>query len=278
MDRIINPAGPALNNGKMVNVNIADANLLYEAIGASILDTNPNFVGADGLAAQLAVNIVDLRDYDAQVTILPINSGTYYGFEVQPFISEIAFKISNTAANVSSSNHFAIELYNPFDADIPLGDFKLEIRRQGGGLVGTINLAGYAISDQSRFVVTNGDAASRTFGVAAMMSTGVGKEDPSLELAKYRPLGTDPETYELSERYDVYFMRTTSASDIYLDKQQTLDNWFDWDTVKNIPQYYSRADKNWNIIYQNLEPAINTLGDTNIGWRYSKSIYYGTEC
>ena len=59
LDRIINPAGPGLNGAKMVNVNKADKNLLYEAIKAGLLDAEPNFVGVDRLAAQLAVNIID---------------------------------------------------------------------------------------------------------------------------------------------------------------------------------------------------------------------------
>jgi hypothetical protein len=271
MDRIINPAGLGFNGGKMVNVNKADKNLLFEAIRAGLLSAVSGPVGFDPnqLAAQLAVNIVDLRDAyssdpNAEVTVLPVGSTTYYGFEVQPFISDIAFRINSTRADISTNNHFAIELYNPFDADIPLGSFKLEIRRQGGGVVGTINLAGYAISDGSRFVVTNNSAASNTFGVTGMMSTGGGKEDPALVLAEYDNVqGSDPPEYKLRERYDVYLIRTTSVSDIYLDKQQTQDDWFDWDDVKGVSKFYSRADNDWNVVYQNLESASNTLGSAN---------------
>jgi hypothetical protein len=269
MDRIINPAGPGLNGAKMVNVNKADKNLLYEAIKAGLLDAEPNFVGVDRLAAQLAVNIIDLRDAgrsdpSAEVTVLPVGSTTYYGFEVQPFISDIAFKISSTRADTSTNNHFAIELYNPFDTDIPMGSFRLEIRRQGGEVVGTINLAGYAISDGSRFVVTNNSAASNTFGVNGIMSTGGGKEDPALVLAEYDNVEeSDPPEYKLKERYDIYLIRTTSASDIYLDKQQTQDDWFVWENFKDVPQYYSRADNDWNVVYQNVVSASNTLGNAN---------------
>ena len=271
MDRIINPAGPDFNGGKMVNVNKADKNLLYETIKAGLLDAEPNFVSVDRLAAQLAVNIVDLRDAgrsdpSAEVTVLTVGSTAYYGFEVQPFISDIAFRISSTNADTSTNNHFAIELYNPFDTDIPLGSFRLEIRRQGGEIVGTINLTGYAVSDGSRFVVTNNPAASNTFGLTGMMSTGGGKEDPALVLAEYKLAeGSDPEdpNYELKEKYDVYLIRTTSASAIFLDKQQTQDDWFVWEDFKDVPQYYSRADNDWNVLYQNMEPADNTLGNAN---------------
>ncbi|MFH1717130.1 MAG: helix-hairpin-helix domain-containing protein, partial [Planctomycetota bacterium] len=264
MDRIINPAGPTFNNGKMVNVNMADANLLYNAIKAGLLAAEPNYADANGLAAQLAVNIVDLRDYDADVTVLPVGSKTYYGFEAQPFISEVAFRISETDADVPANNHFAIELYNPFDADIPLGDFRLELRDAAGTVVRTINLAGYAIADGSRFVITSGSAASSTFGVTGLMSTGAGKEDAALLPAEYDKVpDSDPPAYTLRASYDIYLLRNKSSSDIYMDKQQTEEAWFDWDAVKNAPQSYARADNNWNIVYQSASAASNTLGTAN---------------
>ena len=258
MDRIIDP-----NGVKMVNVNTADVNELYTAIIEGLLGNDPNTVGAVQLAAQLAVNIVDLRDADAQVSILPVGSTTYYGFEAQPFISELAFRISGTSADVSANNHFAIELYNPFDADIPLGDFRLEVR-DPNGTVGTINLTGNVIADGRRFVITNGAAASRTFGVSGMMSSGGGREDTNFVLATYESVqGSDPPEYVLRESYDVYLIRRTPAGDIYLDKQQTQDEWFDWDDFKDAPQYYARADNDWNVVYQNVVPASNTLGGAN---------------
>lgn len=278
MDRIINPIGLGFNGGKMVNVNKADENLLYDAIRAGLLDAEPNFVGVDQLAAQLAVNIVDLRDAyhsdpNAEVTVLPLPDGSiYYGLEVQPFISDIAFKISSTRANISTNNHFAIELYNPFDALIPLSSFRLEIRRHSGEVVGTINLDGYVMSDYDRFVVTNNSGASNTFGISGMMSTGGGKEDPALVLAEYdQEAGSDPRdpNYVLKEEgsYDVYLIRTTRTippSDIYLDRQQTKDNdWFGWNNVKDVSQYYSRADNDWNVVLQNMVSASNTLGTDN---------------
>jgi len=265
MDRIINPAGSELNDGKMINVNIADESLLYEAINAGLLDADPNFMVVDtaGLAAQLAVNIADHNDYDTEVTYLPVGQTMYYGFEAQPFVSEIAFSVSQTDANNSTNNEFAIELYNPFDVDILLGNFRLELRRQDGTVVSTINLTGYGIANGNRFVVTNGAAASNGFGVAGLMGMGGGKEDPNLVLATYLSLGTDPPTYALSERYDIYLLRTTSAEDIYLDKQQTEDEWFNWDTAKGTRQSYCRSDNNWNVVYQDLQSASETLGGAN---------------
>lgn len=259
MDRIIDP-----NGKKMVNVNTADINELYTTIIERLYDKDPYAVGAEQLAAQLAVNIVDLRDADAQVSILPVGSTTYYGFEAQPFISELAFRISGTDAHISANNHFAIELYNPLDADILLGDYRLEVRDSNSTVVGTINLAGYVLTDGSHFVITNGYAASRAFGVVGM-STGGGKEDPALVLATYESVeGSDPPKYVLKEWCDVYLIMSTPTGDIYLDKQKTQKEWFDWDTaVNNAQQFYARADNDWDVVYQDVELASNTLGNSN---------------
>lgn len=264
VDRIVHPAEPALNRGKMINVNTADKNLLYEAIREGLANNDPNVLDMDGLAAQLAVNVVDLRDPDADVTVLLVGAATHYGFEAQPFISEIGLKISEKDANVSANNRFAIELYNPFDTDIPLGDFRLELRRSNGEVAAVVNLTGYAIARGSRFVITNGSATSSDFGVSVLMSKGLGKEDAALVAAIYDPVqNSDPPAFVLKEKYDLWLLRKVDASDLYLDKQPTQDSWFTWDTVKNTSQFYCRADGNWNVVYQDLTAAANTLGKDN---------------
>jgi len=272
MDRIIHPEGTSLNNGKMINVNTADENLLHEALRRSLQYIDPNIASIDNsLAAQLTVNIIDLRDQDSDVTILISGSKTYYGFEAQPFISEIGSFISKTAADDPSNNLFAIELYNPFDADIPLSDFRLELRRPSGELVGTINLMGHAIADGSRFVITNSFDASEAFGVSGLISTGGGKEDPNLMLAEYDFIeGSEPPAFMLREKYDIYLLRTMppirtmTPTDIYLDKQITHEAWFDPNDPNNVENFYGRPDMNWNIVYQDMIPEPNnTLGGDN---------------
>jgi hypothetical protein len=96
------------------------------------------------------------------------------------------------------------------------------------------------------------------------MSTGLGKEDPAFVPAIYDPVpGSDPPAFVLKEKYDLWLLRKVSISDIYLDQQPTQDSWFTWDTIKNVVQSYARADGNWNIVYQNLTTASNTLGNAN---------------
>lgn len=264
VDRIINPAGQNLNNGKMINVNVVDEDLLYAALREAIVQNSTNSVGADRLAAQLSVNITDLRDRNPQITVLRKGTDTFYGFEPQPFISELTFRISETSADVSTNNYFAIELYNPFDTDIPLGDFRIELRDPNNAIVAEVNLTGHVIADGSRFVITNSSNASNTLGVGSLMSVGGGREDPNLVLATYRQIpDSDPPEYILDERYNVYLFRTVQSSELYLDTQQTDDTWFDWNTAKNVTKSYARPDNDWNIVYQASAVAGNTLGADN---------------
>ena len=272
IDRIIDP-----NGDKMFNVNaVPDAQLLY---GTLINCINFNLPAAPALAAefaQLAANIKDYSDNDSVVSIVTdVNGNPHFGFEAQPFISEIAFRISDTDANNPANNYFALELYNPFRVDIPLGDFRVELRRQNMGLVSTIRLTGYVMAADSRFVITNGPGASTQFGVTGLMSVGRGAEDPNLVLATYVPRGTDPETYRLSENYVIYLLRTTIATpNLYLDRQTASQQWFDWDSIKGVTQSYGRPDNDWNIVYQNLQPVAETLGAANgvVGGRKNYNI------
>ncbi len=115
IDRIINPVGQSLNNGKMVNINnVNDKALLYIAIKAGMdLSLIVPVIAPTGkeVVAQAVVNLIDFRDADTNVTTDYVVGETYYGFEAQPFISDIAFRISATDPSVRTNNYFAIELY-----------------------------------------------------------------------------------------------------------------------------------------------------------------------
>ena len=129
IDRIINPAGPSLNNGRMVNVNTADKVLLRDAILLALRDANPPVAGADAIAAQIAVNIIDFRDPDSDVTFFDSNSASYNGFE-RPcvYLSEIACRIDrDSQGNIHRS--FAVELFKPYfeDDDPRPGEWDLVI-------------------------------------------------------------------------------------------------------------------------------------------------------
>lgn len=133
MDRIINPLGPKFFNGKMVNVNNpAFKGLLHSVIMTGFLDADPNLarIAADGLAAQIAANIIDFYDSDSQVAYLPDANGTmYYGFETPCiYISELAARIV-TGPRGEIIRSYAVELHKPyFEDDDPVsGQWKLAI-------------------------------------------------------------------------------------------------------------------------------------------------------
>ncbi len=254
MDRIITPDG---------NKMVAVTDFPLRIFGALMRGIDPNLLpgrDANDLGAQLAVNIKDFSDPDLWVTSFRDPRGKmYYGVEPQPFISEIAFKISGDtgvdAPTDSGNNSFAVELYNPFDVDIPLAGFKLELRN-GAVVVYSVSLAGTIAAD-SRYIIINGTEASTDFGITGLL-------DPNLVLAKYTQKTFLPESPDYEpEEYDIYLIRTAGGSQIYLDRQDTEDAWFNWLAVKDTAKFYSRADNDWNIVYQVFDPNINTLDREN---------------
>jgi hypothetical protein len=120
LDRIIDPAG-----NKMININDANVNALYSSICRGLLDANPSY-DVNGVAAQLAVNIIDYRDTDSDVNYFDLGTERYYGFE-RPcvYISELAYRGDG---NTPGKNSYAVELYKPYSADsIPDNRWKLFI-------------------------------------------------------------------------------------------------------------------------------------------------------
>ncbi|GAH66736.1 unnamed protein product, partial [marine sediment metagenome] len=170
IDRIIDP-----NCDKMININEEVPiqyrqdylRLLYNKLLSSI---DPRIVGPvrrqiEARLAQLAVNIIDFadRDDDDDNGVLDPDSVTtfidpcgvaHYGFEAQPFITEIGMK-DKPGDRISC----AVELYNPFSERINLGDFKIELTYDEPNSTGTVSTvffgSGDIIDANSYFVVVN---------------------------------------------------------------------------------------------------------------------------
>jgi hypothetical protein len=129
MDRIIDPCCT-----KMVNINDANAGFVYEAI----VNSNPGITNA--VAAQIAVNLVDFRDKDDEITHFSDDGGvtTYYGFESPCiYISELAqIFLPDTSDPSIVYRSYAIELYKPYTVDEgdpdPDVDWQLVISGIGG--------------------------------------------------------------------------------------------------------------------------------------------------
>lgn len=91
--------------------------------------------------AQLAVNLVDLRDRDIDVTSLNLNIDDVgpnsddfpedefiYGIEPFPVVTQVAIQIDANDP-CTNPNYYAVELFNPFDdtPDLPTDEFELVI-------------------------------------------------------------------------------------------------------------------------------------------------------
>jgi hypothetical protein len=135
MDRIIDP-----NGKKMININRADANSIYRAIRSAL---DPNLAGANGTAAQIAVNLIDLCDYDSNVSTIKVDGIKYYGFE-RPcvYISEMVHKLKdiNPGGPIGAPpvlvEAYAIELYKPYSQDEDPNNWRLVLGPAPGGPIG----------------------------------------------------------------------------------------------------------------------------------------------
>lgn len=121
MDRIINPRGSTLNNGKMANVNTDSKDQLHRAIRQGILDGDfpYSFQLADTLAAQITANLIDFRDPDSDVTtVLDANGVNFYGFECPCiYISELDYNAVTVGDPPITYKSYAAELYKPYSED-----------------------------------------------------------------------------------------------------------------------------------------------------------------
>jgi hypothetical protein len=143
MDRIIRPNG----RNKMMNLNRAGTRDLYNLLVEVVGDAND--------AAQTAVNLVDFRDGDSQVTLFDPgepndpnepSGNVFYGFEGPcVYISELAhhFKTPDIFPGPASlfSASYAIELYKPYlgDSYPEPNQWRLNITNSGY-LKGPINI------------------------------------------------------------------------------------------------------------------------------------------
>ena len=137
MDRIIDP-----NGNKMLNINQVtsdNVNPLYQAVKAGLREGGVSEADSNSMAAQIAVNLIDYRDSDSNVTSFPCDGKTYYGFE-RPciYISEVAQRFRKLGESGPFSyiyrRSYAIELYKPYypeDSYPELNQWRLNIQGYG---------------------------------------------------------------------------------------------------------------------------------------------------
>jgi hypothetical protein len=259
---------------------------ILSSLGPVIVD--PNVVTQ---YAQLAVNMVDFSDDDDinNDDVLDFNCVTYlrdpygfdhYGFEAQPFITEVAWKIDQPA------DFYAVELYNPSSKKIILRDnFILElVSREDPSYVIPIIFDDPCdiIDANSHFVIANNLGAFTLYNTINPSNTTNLKVDPALVFFggrippdKSKPvidIRPDPDKSRppvyggRAGSYDLYLRRldVPVAGGIYVDKQPIEPNWA---TPGKPIRAFGRDDRDWRVIYyfelvEDLDPG-GSLGMAN---------------
>ncbi len=278
IDRIIAP-----DCRKMININdetntVEELEELYRSLLRSI---DPAIVGplrwqTEARFAQLAVNIIDFADRDdinndgfldpnCVTTLVDPCGITHYGFEAQPFITEIGMK------SKPGSIYCAVELYNPFSERINLSDFEIELIYEEPNSTDTVLTVSFGSGDiierDGYFVVANRlsefdiyprtrarqDRRLRFFGnwqpPGGRKPPIVGGPDRKPPTLTTRPVGDG-----------IVFLRRRVVSTgewIYVDRQVVDPNWVPRDDER----YFGRDDRGWHVIYQILaEDVSNSYG------------------
>jgi len=260
MDRIIDPKGDM-----MINVNReTSAPRIYDKLLRSIYPALADSVTRQRFV-QLTVNMVDFIDNDANVTTFIDPCGTYYGFEAQPFINEVAWKIDQPA------DFYALELYNPFDRAIDLGNYVLEfVNRNDPADQYSITFPfgqfieanGYfvIVNQAGRFVIYNDPNTPTTIRVepALRFFEDWMSSDRSKPPVDNRP---DPDKSKPAipegwgNIYDMSLLRSVLVpvlgTMIYVDNQIIEPNLVDL-AKPGSALALGRDDRDWRVIYQTL--------------------------
>jgi hypothetical protein len=293
-----------LGSGSGEQAQAEKARKLYKKLLASIDANNMaggktsfNYKDARSHLAHLAVNLIDFADDDdadgVEVTAFdPNNDKRYYiyGFEAQPFITEVAFKINMSPS--TGLNYYALELYNPFSKPIKLDElnkqFTLIICERGTNpasadknykfdLTGTIRENGFFVISNalSKFSISS-DAETPGSDLRYFNLLGAWKPagesmpppPPPLPGRKPNPDESQPPVYiGWTKRYDVYLTREVETAKggtkviLYVDRQEMDPSW----ALAGDIWSYERDVRDWHIVYQNMYRAgkVGSLGRKN---------------
>jgi hypothetical protein len=251
--------------------------ILYDRLLSSYLGSLGPFIADPNIVtqyAQLAANMVDFSDdddinndgvldFNCVTTLVDPYGIVHYGFEAQPFITEIAWKIDQPA------DFYAVELYNPSSKKIILrNNFLLElVSREDPSQVMSIIFDDPCdiIDPNSYFVIANNLGAFTLYNTINPLNTTNLKQDPALvffggrippdKSKPVRDLRPDPDKSKppiYSARagsYDLYLKRldVPNVGGIYIDKQPIEPNW----ALPLEPRIraFGRDVRDWRVIY-----------------------------
>ena len=293
IDRIIDP-----NGDKMININsgTTPVGILYDRLLRGI---DPNVFGParrqiEMRFAQLAVNIIDFADSDdtdddgyldpncVTTFVDPCDGIVYYGFEAQPFITEIGMK------SKPGSIYCAVELYNPFDEAIDLVDFEIELTYDAPDSNDDVLTVAFDSGDRidanSYFVVANDISEFDIYRGGRVRV----RQDPRLRFfGGWRPPSVrKPPTVGGPRRQpptitarpggngNLFLRRRVGSTGewIYVDRQVVDPNWVPRDDER----YYGRDVRGWHVIYQTLaEDIFNAYGSLGIRNPVDPNVFAG---
>jgi DNA uptake protein ComE-like DNA-binding protein len=258
LDRVITP-----NGIKMLNVNRAvSLTDLYEAIESGLTTVVPD-AERFSLAAQMAINLWDFQDADHEPGVIYLSDvertpvadtipNAYYGFEVHPYLSEVAFQLDPDDANQVTVD---IELYNPSLEALSLDELSLQVYdRVNGQVIYEMDLPkGNTLDSNDVFVLT-------------MASTGAN----AIEAARMPVVS---EKGVVTAYYDILLTRHVADANLCLDLFQE-QAWSDTNDVFSDPNQpapgvwhcLARDTHGWQVAYQVYQYSTqHTPGQLNAG-------------
>jgi len=272
MDRIIDP-----NGDRMININRETSPWkIYDRLIRGYPGIVDPFTRRQ--YAQLAVNMVDFADKDPNVTTLVDPNGVvYYGFDAQPFITEVAWKIHQLPE--SGLNYYALELYNPFNTIIDLNNvtsqecFELELNdRVGAGPPIHIGFRPFdRINPGSYFVIANYLSFFAICPYDPNCRTNV-KQDTRLNFFgswilpdKSKPVvdrradpdkGKPPIYVGWTNNYDVFLKRRVFVPALGAYQWIYVDKWLiePYLAQPGEDRFFGRSQNDWHVVYQTPPP------------------------
>ncbi len=280
MDRITGPDGNhQINLNKSFDVN--SLRRLYENFAESLPGhlTNSDKTFLKKKFAQFAVNLYDRNDTDLQPYSFNVNDGNlpddFYGIEPYPVISEVALHIDVNDPRVD--NEYAVELYNPFDVEITLDNFALEIRKDTGAPDEFNFDASKKIPAKGYFLIYSDIGIFEPNGISIPSDQ---YENLNIELcdaSKYVQSEPSPGVFIYDSNdvvpYDIVLKRDIGSTEIFLDRQVSRHIWIEWSDSRPANRFYYKkfntGDK-WHALCASRMMDLSndsTLYDENDGSR-----------
>jgi hypothetical protein len=243
--------------------------------------------------AQLAVNLVDLRDRDTDVTSLNlgnlnIDDGNdfgindfVYGLEPYPVITKVAVRI-DPCDPCSNPNYYAVELFNPFNANVDNRDFSFSLAVTDAGVnvdpcdpntfIGLIPLPGVVLPPGEYMVIYN-EPNAPFFIVDPNVEPNAVTQSPLLRLSSGYVVSYDTDGNPIVDpnavdAHNVRVIRAiqarlddvnTAPRYINVDRQLIYRDWVRWDP-NGLERFFGRdfdieGAPWWEVVYSRAAGA-----------------------